>query len=240
MNLIKDDWAAKLILSSISLRQLGVDRMPIDFASGCLINYHGKRLILTVSHATKNEGNWAIEVRAENGIGTQVYQIGAMMFLEVGNINTGNIKDIDFSYATIPNDIAPYYHELNPQGQITTSIPREIQTLNFDIEPDDSKKYGFSGTTMFSTDSWFLFTENRLVFDMTYQGMEGDLYEFKLPKKHPGHKYFKGTSGAPIMDDDGNVVALVCEGDVDEDLIYGISIRQYKSALDIETGNVRE
>ncbi|HDL01040.1 MAG TPA: hypothetical protein ENH23_02275 [candidate division Zixibacteria bacterium] len=113
----KEDWAAKLILSSIPLRQLGVDRMPVGFASGCLIDYNDKRLILTVSHATGNQGNWAIEVRAKNGIGTQTYQIGAMMFLETGNINTGDIKDVDFSYATVPDDIAPYYHELNPQGQ---------------------------------------------------------------------------------------------------------------------------
>ncbi|NOZ47099.1 MAG: hypothetical protein GXO79_10010 [Chlorobi bacterium] len=236
----KEDWAAKLILSSIPLRQLGVERMPIGFASGCLIDYHDKRLILTVSHATRNQGNWAIEVRAKNGIGTQTYQIGAMMFLETGNINTGAVKDVDFSYATVPNDIAPYYHELNPQGQITTSIPREIQTLDFEIKPDDSKKYGFSGTTMFSTDGWFLFTENRLVMDMTYQGMQDDLYKFKLPKKHPGHEYFRGTSGAPIMDNDGNVVALVCEGDVDEDIIFGVSIKQYKYSLDIEVENIRK
>lgn len=236
----KEDWAAKLILSSIPLRQLGADRMPIGFASGCLVDYHEKRLILTVSHATRKQGNWAIEVRAQNGIGTQVYQIGAMMFLKTGNIDTGDIKDIDFSYASLHRDVAPYYHELNMQGELTTSIPREIQTLDFDLKLEDSKKYGFSGTTMFSTDNWFLFSENRLVMDMTYQGKQGDLYKFKLPQKHPGHKYFRGTSGAPIMDNEGNVIALVCKGNVDEDLIYGISIRQYKPALDIEVGNVKK
>lgn len=75
--------------------------------------------------------------------------------------------------------------------------------------------------------------------DMTYQGMQDDLYKFKLPKKHPGHEYFRGTSGAPIMDNEGNVVALVCEGDVNEDLIFGVSIKQYKSSLDIEVGNMK-
>jgi len=93
---------------------------------------------------------------------------------------------------------------------------------------------------MFSTDNWFLFSESRLVLYMKYVGKEGELYKFKLPQKHPGHEYFRGTSGAPIIDNEGNTIALVCEGDIDEDLIFGISIRQYKSALDIEVGNVRK
>jgi len=47
-------------------------------------------------------------------------------------------------------------------------------------------------------------------------------------------------SGVSIIDNEDNTIALVCEGDIDEDLIFGISIRQYKSALVIEVGNVRK
>ncbi|HDY87273.1 MAG TPA: hypothetical protein ENH82_04050 [bacterium] len=166
--------------------------------------------------------------------------IGAMMYLEAGNINTGEMRDVDFSYAIVPNDLTPYFHLLDQQGRIVDAIPREIQVLDFNIEPEDSKKYGFSGQTMFNNDNWFLFSESRLVLDLKYVGKEGDLYKFKLPHKHPGHECFRGTSGAPIIDNEGNTIALVCEGDIDEDLIFGISIRQYKSALDIEVGNVRK
>lgn len=74
------------------------------------------------------------------------------------------------------------------------------------------------------------------MLDLEFVGSEDDYYKFKLPVKHPGHEYFRGISGAPIIDTNGNTVALVCHGDESENLIYGIMLKQYKSALDIEAG----
>lgn len=232
----REDWIAKIILSSIPLRQLDEKRMPINFASGCLIDYHGKRIVLTVAHATGNEGNWGIEVKATN-VGTQVYQIGAMMFLTVGNIDNDKIKEVDFSYASVPNDLQPIFHELNEKGQIVNQLPRDILQINFDIEPSTKKKYGFFGQSNFSRENWYMFSQSKLVLDLKFVGVEDDYYKFKLPSKHPGHDYFRGISGAPIIDTDGNVIALVCSGDVDEDIIYGISLKKYKAGLDIEVEN---
>lgn len=232
----REDWIAKIILSSIPLRQLDEMRTPINFASGCLIDYHGKRIVLTVAHATRNEGNWAIEVKATN-VGTQGYQIGAMMFLSIGDIANDTIKEIDFSYASVPNDLQPIFYGLNEKGQIVNQIPREILELNFDIEPSTEKKYGFFGQSNFSKENWHMFSQSKLVLDLKYIGMEDDYYKFKLPSKHPGHDHFRGTSGSPIIDTDGNVIALVCSGDETEAIIYGIPLSKYKSVLDIETGN---
>jgi len=35
-------------------------------------------------------------------------------------------------------------------------------------------------------------TGNRLVIEMTYQGMQNDLYKFRLSKKHPGMNTSEG------------------------------------------------
>ncbi len=233
----REEWISKIILSSIPLRQLNEMRKPIGFASGCLIDYCGKRLVLTVAHATGNDGNWGIEVKSTTNVGTQVYQIGAMMFLTVGNIDTDKIKDVDFAYATVPSDLQPSYHEINEKGQVVNQIPREILSIDFDIKPNKEKKYGFFGQSNFSTDNWYMFSQSKLVLDLKFIGIEDDYYKFKLPTKHPGHEYFKGTSGAPIIDSDGNTVALVCHGNEEEDIIYGIAINKYQSGLDIEVGN---
>lgn len=233
----REEWISKIILSSIPLRQLNEMRKPIGFASGCLIDYCGKRLVLTVAHATGNNENWGIEVKSVTNVGTQVYQIGAMMFLTVGNLDTDKIKDVDFSYATVPSDLQPFYHEINEKGQVVNQIPREILSIDFDLKPNKGKKYGFFGQSNFSTDNWYMFSQSKLVLDLKFVGIEDDYYKFKLPMKHLGHDYFRGISGAPIIDSDGNTVALVCHGDYEEDIIYGIAINKYQSGLDIEVGN---
>jgi hypothetical protein len=65
---------------------------------------------------------------------------------------------------------------------------------------------------------------------------EDDLLAFHLPVEHPGHEYFYGCSGAPIIDAEGHVVALVCKGDMETSTVYGISLRRYQVALDIHVG----
>lgn len=230
----RKEWISEIILSSIPLRQFNHKRQPVGFASGCLVDYSGKRMILTVAHATDNDKNWGIEVKAHNNIATQVYLIGAMMFLTRGNTLDGTTERVDFSYATVPNDLQPYQHKMDDSGKIINHEPKVIQVIDFAVLPDKEKKYGFFGGTNYEMDGQLLKSEGRLVIDLKFVGAKKDYNIFKLPVKHPGHKYFRGTSGAPILDSDGKVVALVCGGCEKDDLIYGITLHRYKSALDVE------
>jgi hypothetical protein len=231
----RNEWISEIILSSIPLRQFNHMRQPVGFASGCLIDYSGKRMILTVAHATDNDKNWGIEVRAHENIATQVYLVGAMMFLTRRDVLNGTTEEIDFSYATVPNDLQPYHHELDGSQKIIRHVPKVIQVIDFAVRPDADKKYGFFGGTNYTTEGLLLKSEGRLVIDLKFVGEEGDYYIFLLPVKHPGHRYFRGTSGAPILDSDGKVIALVCGGCEKKHLIYGIALHPYKSALDVET-----
>jgi hypothetical protein len=228
-----ENWNKTILLSSVPLRQIGNFGMPINFASGCLIDYNENHILLTVSHATDNNGKWAIEVSAKDNLGTQLYKLGTMNFLKSIDLLTEEEEKIDFSYTTVPNEILPFYHILDENNKIQKKIPRLIHKINFEYVPCNDKKYGFSGNTMFRQDDFILQSINRLVKDLKYVGDEGLFYKFKLPIKHPGHEYFKGTSGAPIIDEDGNVAALVCKGDIYNDIIYGIPLKNYKIFIDI-------
>jgi hypothetical protein len=46
------DFSTRLYLSSVQLNRLDDRRKPAAFASDCLIDYFGKRVLLTVAHAT--------------------------------------------------------------------------------------------------------------------------------------------------------------------------------------------
>jgi len=232
-----EELISRIKLSSIPLVQPGDNLLPINSASGCLIDYSGKRFILTAAHCVR-KGNWAIEEKFVPGRGAKLFPIGPMNFLREGNIKTKEIKDIDFAYATVPGDLTPLWQEIEPNESIKNETPRLVCSVEFDIFPDTLKKYGFSGRTQTRIENWFLIPKILIIMDMLYEQTDGEYYIFKLPQKHPGHKYFKGCSGAPIIDSDGKVVALVHGGLRKDSTIFGIPLKKYKIALDIETGRI--
>jgi hypothetical protein len=60
------DFKKRLWLSSVALARLDtVTNLPTGYASGALIDYYGKRVLLTVWHATGDQQRWAIQVKYE-------------------------------------------------------------------------------------------------------------------------------------------------------------------------------
>ncbi len=49
---------------------------------------------------------------------------------------------------------------------------------------------------------------------------------------HPGHEFFKGCSGAPIIGEDGKVVSLVSGGSLETNEIYGNNLSKCIRTLD--------
>jgi hypothetical protein len=114
------EWEQLLRLTSIPLRQLNPANRPIGFASGCLVQYHESRLLLTVEHATGNEGRWAIEVGPRSGRReTELYLPGPMQFLEEHDL-TGQAAphNVDLSFAFVPPGLVPRYVRHGPRGHI--------------------------------------------------------------------------------------------------------------------------
>lgn len=79
--------------------------------------------------------------------------------------------------------------------------------------------------------------ELRVYSGLSLLRMEDEYHVFSLPF-HPGHEHFQGSSGAPILSSTGSLVALVCRGCAKTNEIWGLSIRAYKTPIDILVGNV--
>ncbi|WP_018948433.1 hypothetical protein [Thioalkalivibrio sp. ALMg11] len=223
----RQQWLDRLLLSSIPLRKIDGNGNPVGIASGCLIDYLGVRIILSVFHATKRDGNWAIEVGYEAGKGTQLYKPGGFHHLGKMKLGDTEIAEVDFSYREVAGDLLSYFQEIVPPGAIKRQALREVFQPDFDIAPGAEEMYGFAGQVLpeFHEPS-SLVTEMRVYPGLKYVGTEGDYHVFELPVPHPGHEHFQGCSGAPILDTQGNPVALVCSGDTDRNVILGISLKQ--------------
>jgi hypothetical protein len=239
----KKNWLTQIYESSVPLRRLSEQKLPTGISSGCLVDYGGKRLLLSVEHATGDQQNWAIEIRYEKNKGTKCYQLGAMNFLLIGTISTGEFKDIDFSYVEVPNDLLAYRQELDQEGNVKNEAQVHVFDLVFELEPSKEEKYGFSGHVKPSleqhTSQTYLGTEFKVYSDLTFVRKKDDYYVFKLPMKHPGHDDFRGCSGVPVIDTKGNVIALVCHGYEEADEIYAVSIKDYKIPIDILVGKIK-
>lgn len=231
----------EIISSSLQLCQLSADKMPVGIASGCLVECGNRRLLLSVQHATGNQGNWAIQLEYDQSHNaTKLYQIGAMNFIDKLTIPDGKIETLDFAYAAVPNDLVAYRHFVTLIGETTAKHEVVVYPGPFDATPSLTDSYSFSGAVLPSTYG-NVFNASRPIFDcelLGYRGLsfvrtEGDFHVFKLPFSHPGHIYFKGCSGAPILDSLGRPVALVTSGRDDSDEILGIALDRLMTIVGI-------
>jgi hypothetical protein len=153
------------------------------------------------------------------------------------------VKDVDFSYVETPSTIRAYRQEIEPPANVVKSetlISAHTPSLEDTPEPGDN--FGFCGMVMPSLEGHFgqtyIFSESRVYSGLSFLRTEHDYHVFSLPFLHRGHDHFKGCSGAPILSSTGSLVALVCEGDEKTNEIWGISVRAYKTPIDILAGNV--
>jgi hypothetical protein len=234
----KDDLILKTMLSCVQLRQLDELRMPINNASGVIINYCNKKVLLSVFHATRDFSNWALEIKSDVVRGTLLKELGLLGTAIIGNMTTDEIERLDFSYTTLADDIKTFHQVIEPETNKIYEHERLIIDIDFDVKPSENKTYSFFGQTEIKNNGLTINSVGKLITEMKFVKEEGQFYIFKLPYKHPGHIYFKGTSGAPILDSDGNLVSIVCKGEeeqnIKEDHIFGLNLRKYKSIIDIQ------
>lgn len=232
------DFERQVWLSSVPLVSVNDKHEPTGLASGCFIKYGGKRLLLSVQHATGNGASWAIQQRYLPNKGAELYRLAGINFLAKGNLSTGQLSDVDFSYVEIPDTVFAKRQQINPETlQIVDEQPISFFSPSLDEMPITETIYGFSGLVKPSIERHpnltVLATEPKVYTGLRYIRTEDDLHYFSLPFKHPGHEHFKGCSGAPIIGQNGELVALVCGGCVQTNEVWGVSLQAYKLPINI-------
>jgi len=144
------EFEKRLWLSSVPLARLDQDNLPIGFASGALVDYGGKHLLLTVWHATRDQGKWAMQVRYDPGQGTQNYIVGAMHFLAKGSLGRPHAKlvPVDFAYVEVPPEVQPCRQEIEFPNAIKFEAPITIHTPTFADLPTRGENFGFCGLVL--------------------------------------------------------------------------------------------
>lgn len=249
----KEKLVLRTKLSSVGLHALDSDIAPIGSASGCIVKYKGVKFILTVSHATLEEGRWGIQLEYDVGRKAIKYYCPIFNFIAKGGINVesltnnpeldltdliSNPETIDLSYARIPDEIVAFDEYIDTYEMVKYFAPKIEIESSLDLRPTVDHKYSFYGhiRTVVDKQNKRILLTPKLILNMEYVCEYGDFYRFKLPEIIKDPADYQGCSGAPIIDEDGNLVSLVTSCYRNTNVLLGINLHEYKVALDIESG----
>jgi hypothetical protein len=168
----------------------------------------------------------------------------------MGSILCDKCEPLDFAMKRFSIPMPPCKLLINKEieGQFERK-DRIALTSDFSILPAFEESYGFCGLVQgvlkpidYTTGICKGLYSNLVYYDnVRYIKTVGDQYVFALENKGYSHKNFKGTSGAPIIDSQGNLVSLVTSGEIsqsnpDEWLIYGVNLSYLSTVIDINCG----
>lgn len=228
-------------LYTFSLVQCDDLKRPIGYASGCIIRFKGHLFLLTVSHATGNMGNWAVEGAYVKEFGTQLFPLGQMSFLSIGRLNKRKRRrvkieeeEVDFSYKHLSEPIPARYQEITVFGGIIVDEPKQVLETDFSFQANNAEEYSFWGLTKPTDDGLFFNRVPKREDKMKFTKEEGNLLFFRTQAAYKSYEEFKGCSGAPILDSKGNLVSLVVEGDKKKTGIYGLNLPRFSAVFEVE------
>lgn len=217
-------WLEWVSLTSIPLYRLDEADRPVGVASGCLLRFGERRLLLSVAHAT-GQGRWAAELRYDpERDGTELHFFGDQWGASHLDETNAMREDLDFSLTEVPADFDPIMQVRSPIGQIVSEHPRHIFESALRDLPARDGIYAFSGRVRpAQLDPLTYYAEPTVYPGLQFVRAEGPYHVFSLPVPHPGHEAFRGCSGAPVVDRQRRVVALLCSGDIPSNTIAAVS-----------------
>lgn len=232
LNRRSQDWLQWMLVTSVPLWHLDESGRPMGIASGCLVDCRGRKFLLSVSHAVKLDSKgWAIELNYDPRQGTEMYWPKNFLYMEEIQKISGVLDHVDFCFAEVAADLQPVYAHRTPYS-VSNVQPRHIFDIANFAEPTQAGVFAFSGQVkpeMHGSDA--MATEINVYPGLRFVRSEGPNHIFQLPVDHPGHESFRGCSGAPIVDMNRRVVALVSRGNEDSNTITGVAISRAVTAL---------
>jgi hypothetical protein len=205
-----------------TLRLMGVTPDGDECAGSGLLWRRGERYFtLTAGHTLKGR-RMAIETTLIHP-DTKVLMIGLPNPIDFKGLES----PLDFGWSEIKPRELFLAAKADPDVD-ATNLELRCYTGEF-IEPSGEFGYIFAAwkAHAFVPGPRWLDRDPRYELWMEFEGRDhrNGYYRFKLARKHQGHDYYEGCSGAPIADNHGRIVALlVGSPDPAEGILWGIPL----------------
>ncbi len=172
----------------------------------------------------------------QGGKGMKLELLGNLGFLKMITFKRTGAKSsqIDFAYKLLTSNPQPRYQVISPSGQILIDVPKAILESNLDQLPTLKRRYGFWGTTQQRFCGGLLAVVPKLETGLKYTKDRNNLHVFTTKIPYRSYNTYKGCSGAPILDSEGQLVSQVVRGDSKKVSVLGVSYEKLRGALDAE------
>lgn len=226
------EWLEWVVITSIPLRKLDDADFPVGSASACLIDYSGRRFLLSVAHGVSSEPTrWAIEMESSQR-GTEIFKLRYVHKTALMTHGTGEIRLLDLCFVEVPPDLTSVFCQQTPLAS-GPRCARQVFSTDLALSPQMEDVYAFSGHVMLERHGDESLAGDMVVYPgLKLEGRREEYHLFRLPVPHPGHDHFRGCSGAPIVNRARQLVAIVCSGDIEANIIEGLSLAWFKPGLD--------
>ena len=206
------------ILNTVQLVALDDSNKPAGgIGSGCLLRIEGRLALLGVRHVTDNLKRWGLQIRYTQQHGMMIFQFGAPTYFSRITFPAGSVHELDFFVLPIALPELPRHQKWEALDICSRDEPVRIFELGDLVYPNEHDTYEFAGLVqpcLIDGPAKHAFYEMVLTEEsnMKFEADEKERFRFSLSHPHPGHPFYRGTSGAPITDQEGNLTALVMSG----------------------------
>jgi hypothetical protein len=219
------------ILNTVHLVALDESNKPGGgIGSGCLLRIDGRLVMLGVRHVTNNSKRWGLQIKYTQNRGMMIFQIGAPTYFTRFTFGDESITDLDFFVLPIELPELPRHQKWEAIDVCSRDEPVRIFELSDLVDPNEHDNYEFAGLVQpclingpVTFYEMVLTEESEMKFDAD----EKERFRFSLSHPHPGHDSYRGTSGAPITNQDGKLAALVMSGCECTASVFGFPIRRH-------------
>lgn len=231
------------IRSSLQLVILDDNSAPVSFGSGFIVLYNGRHFLLSVAHVT-DTGPYKIAI--ELGLPTDergvifkpvggfyhfdTFSIGAPeLLLEVEDLFK-NGERLDVSFAELTIDFPLIQQEMDLGAFKVEEGGKAILEIENIVQPTKDKKYCFFGrvkhipTGIVKDNLPQIKMENTLKYGLDYLSSNKQFHRFIAREIINDSAEYQGCSGAPILDENGFVVAIACAVRPKSKIVYGFPI----------------
>jgi hypothetical protein len=235
------EWRDWLLLTSIPLVHVGEDDEVLAFGSGTMIDFDGRRFLVTAGHVAKIDSKgWAIVVQQHPDGRLEYYKPHAFVHVGEGRRSTQSLRMLDLCVAQVRPDLATWYEFRTPRG-LFDKRPHHVFDVSALPVPEQDQIYGFSGRVRMEMHGPQSFASEMTVFPgLTYLQTEEEEHVYSLPVPHPGHEAFRGSSGSPMCDFAKRLVSIVVRGNEGDSTIRGVAIQRILPALQFLSSHTAE